>query len=810
MPSVMMRVADQMRTGGYLPSGSDALGRAVKARLASILANETTQPLHVQPLPRPSVNLTVWLSAQQLAVAQRLGEPAGLSVGETATALLIRDFDDQAQASRQPEKAADPPAATLGALGRALGVAVRPEQVRMLAALHALDAQEGASRPPRVLFCEAGTGTGKTLAYLGYALDELAAHPTRRVMVAAPSFALLQQIGNELARFGPDAPRTVFLAGQSEWVSETALKALIEEDKQIDSEVAKALRKWARTGGDGSRPRWSMGSLLQEVADFALSDDVTVAQRSDDDDAGWKAYQKQFIDAAQARLVVLTHSMLAHLVKYRLMLQLRASRGEETIADAAKDWMALAPEERSQRLHERLNEALASLGLEEGCERLPDVDLLIIDEGHAIEDAFAAAFGVFASLRSVLRDARELHAQHPVAVPHAARQRLEEMVGRIQALGADKGSDDLVALDAQQALLDDLIAALQEAVSLKKSSTRAVKTQASRSPEYRRVAALAASLDVARRSARAGARNTGAFLHWSPQRDYPRISVGKLWLDRELHYLWTVVTQRTALVSGCLYEEMPKPSCESLRRALAVPPAATLAMEPIHARWQVEPVTLCMVPFMQRLDGKARFIRPKYAPSGQRSAEDLAPWVGDVLGYLRQVQATSVGGILVLGTAFSDLHAIAGGLASPGHGWTLLVQRPGVKLAGLRKDFLRLSRDSKVILLATGAAWTGFDLHDPQTPDALSDLVILNAPFGVFTQSVSRLRRQSSKSGHFDVAGQALLLVRQAVGRLVRSPDTPSNRRIHWLDARIHTPEMIGMMSAIRRFLARYRTVTVG
>jgi hypothetical protein len=43
-----------------------------------------------------------------------------------------------------------------------------------------------------------------------------------------------------------------------------------------------------------------------------------------------------------------------------------------------------------------------------------------------------------------------------------------------------------------------------------------------------------------------------------------------------------------------------------------------------------------------------------------------------------------------------------------------------------------------------------------------------------------------------------------------RTPGTPSNRRIHWLDARIHTPEMVGMMAAIRRFLARYRTVTVG
>ena len=807
MPSVMLRVADAMRTSGYVPEDRDRLGVAVKTRLAAILADPAAQTLQSNPLPRPSINMTVWLSVQQTEAAQRLGSDQGLSVGETATALLIRDFDQWLEARRKPavEPATTP--ASYGALGRALGAGVRHEQIRMLKELRTLTSESSGPAGPRVLFCEAGTGTGKTLAYLGHAIDELKAHPKHRVMVAAPTFTLFQQIGNELARFGKDAPTAVYLAGQSEWVSETAIKALIDEGEQIPPDQAEAVRAWARTGGDGSRPRWSVGALLQVVPGFALSDDVTVVQRLDDDDRGWKAYQEQFQHASSARLVVLSHLMLAHLVKYRLMLQLRASKGDDTVHESAQEWIAMPPEQREERLHERLNRALASLGLEEGCDRLPDIDLLIIDEGHAIEDAFASAFGMFVSLRSVIKDARNLQLEHPGAITHAARQALEDVLNKAQALGANRDADAVVSLELSPGLFEQLIGALRAASAMKKSASRATKDAAARSSEFRRISALAAALDVARQSVRGGSRNAAAFMHWSPQRDYPRISVGKLWLDRELHYLWTVVTQRTALVSGSLYEEMPKPSCESLRRSLAIPPAAVMTMEPIHAPWQIAPVTLFMVPLLHRLDGKARYIRPKYSESGLRSPEEMVPWLEDVVGYLRQVQSTSAGGVLVLGTAFADLLGIAEAIGAPPQGWTLLLQRPGLKLAGLRKEFLARSKTSKVMLLATGAAWTGFDLHDPETPDALTDLIILNAPFGVFTQTVARIRRQSTNGGHFDVATQALVLVRQAVGRLVRSPDTAANRRIHWLDARIHTPEMVGMMVAIRRFLARYKTV---
>jgi len=89
--------------------------------------------------------------------------------------------------------------------------------------------------------------------------------------------------------------------------------------------------------------------------------------------------------------------------------------------------------------------------------------------------------------------------------------------------------------------------------------------------------------------------------------------------------------------------------------------------------------------------------------------------------------------------------------------------------------------------------------------------VIINAPLGLFKRTVSRMHRASQKgTDYFEMSALALILFRQAVGRLVRSPQTPKNRRIHWLDARIHDPSKKGIYSPIVRFLSRYRSIPVG
>lgn len=844
MPSLMIRIADAMRVEGYMPSNNAELARAAKAKLAGILASPEAATLDDKPIPRASVHASVWVSAVETARLEALAGATGMSPGETASALLLRDFDDWMQARKAPARPAT--VTQDDALHRALarrGSQPRQEQLSMLMAMRKLDAGD----PPKVLFCEAGTGTGKTMAYLAYVIDHLKAQPAARAMVAAPSFGLLAQIGMELATFGEEAPEAVFLAGQNEWISKAALQDILaDRGASLPAGQESSLRAWLGNGGDGSRPAWSMASLLAACPEFPFADDVTVIQRHDDEDPGWKAYEEQFARAATARLVVLTHAMLANLTKRRLFAQARALRADtefqaelkvkleewrktnEAIREkypkpvksqkgktkrarrsktdfqsALDDSGQIAGDDREQRFYEVMNPAMMEAKSDAGLDRLADVDLLVIDEAHLIEDAFANAFGEYIAIRTLVKFGQQLHDEHNV-FPQGALLHLQNFEQECRRKGREVGADESLALDETD-ILSRLSVALEAAITPKKGAGKAASAAALKSRPAQRLAAIKRICDLITGGS---GQHMAGYMHWSPMLDYPRLSLGKLRLDREMHYVWTVVAKRTALVSGTIYEEIPRPSCEGMRKALAVPFDAMVTISPIHARWQIDPVTLMIAADVSTASGRRRLVRP---PANLAEAERTplrSAWLDDVSSYIAEAHRSATGGLLVLGTAFADVADIHARLQN--RGLQLITQKPGVRMDGLRNEFLAASKDKKrPILLAVGAAWTGFDLHDPKNPDALTDLVILNAPLGVFNRTVARLRRASQSRGNFEISAQALTLVRQAVGRLVRSPETPHNRRIHWLDARIHDQKMKGIFAPITRFLARYKTVAV-
>lgn len=803
MPSLMIRVADSMRTDGYMPANNAELARSVKAKLAGILSSPKAPPLDDKPIPRASVHASIWVSASESSRLEALAGNTGMSTGETASALLLRDFDEWTSAQKAP-----PPeiqsSGQESALHRALarnGGSPREEQVSMLMALRKLDA--GAA--PKVLFCEAGTGTGKTLAYLGYVIDSLQSNPAARAMVAAPSFGLLEQIGLALASFKDEAPAAAFLAGQSEWISRSALRDMLDDRGYSLPPAQEAqLRDWLNTGGDGQRPAWSLASLLEAAPGFPFADDVTVVDRSDDEDPGWIAYENQFKIAATARLVVLTHAMLANLTKRRLFAQSRALRGNENFQMAIADWKALSADQRDQRFHEMMNAAMSQEDSDAGCDRLPNVDLLVIDEAHSIEDAFANAFGQYISLRSLVHLAQHLHKENPGVFRPDSITALQQIEADLRRF--DHGPDEVVSI-SDSGVLARINQALEAAIKPRNGAPKAAAALALRTRTGMRLSSLFRICDLIVKSSNFGQAGMVGYMHWSPMRDYPRLSLGKMNLSREMHYVWTVVAQRTALVSGTLYEEIPRPSCETLRRTLAVPFDATVTMAPIHARWQIEPVTLMIAAEASTASGRPRLFRPSSSlPEAMRNPLRDA-WLDDVADYVLEAYKSAAGGLLVLGTAFADISGIESRLSA--HNLPLIAQRPGARMDGLRTQFLKSARSSRPILLAVGAAWTGFDLHDQDNKNALTDLVIINAPLGVYNRTVAKLRRAAQGANYFELSAQALILVRQAVGRLVRSPETPKNRRIHWLDARIHDPKRKGLYAPIVRFLSRYRSIPV-
>lgn len=308
--------------------------------------------------------------------------------------------------------------------------------------------------------------------------------------------------------------------------------------------------------------------------------------------------------------------------------------------------------------------------------------------------------------------------------------------------------------------------------------------------------------------------NVKAIMHWSPTRKFPRITMGKSNLRREFDFLWTNIAQKSLLVSGTLYEEDPLPSCETSRQKLGVSASSIMSVAPIHAAWQIDPVTIFMVRPVADMNGRDRYQRPTIDADAnddvQMSQAALRKaWIDDVSDYAHRAIQSAKGGTLIACTAFDDITAISKQLEVRGH--HLVVQKKGMALSGLRLQFLALCRKAKEtstpypVLIATGGVWTGFDLHDPEVPNALTDLIVPNSPMGLQTTSMGMLLHEGSK--YMGISSHATLLTRQVMGRLVRSPDTPHNRRVHWLDARIHRSNWAGMTSGIRRFLAKYKQV---
>ena len=817
MPSVTVRIPDSIRKSGYIEKPATAkdqewIAAAVKARLAAILTRaEIETPKRA--IMEVSVHASIWLNAADHARLVALGVPNELSIGEVITALLLLDaFAVAAERSRASETPKVPPKwPQLQRALHCLGLSERPEQTRFYGVLQTF---ADTPRPtPAVLFAEAGTGVGKTLAYLmatySFLHDSTSAKPALAcAALAVPTFALMDQAMHEWARLQKARGRpiaTATLVGQGEFVSVQALRTLA--DTLDDPDLIKRIAKWIAAGGPSPngaliRSRWTVASLKRIAPDLPHVDSITLTNRDDDEDEGYLAYREQWERLPQCSMIVMTHAMLASLVRKRLVAQGKVLKSSKAIKEAVATWSATVPARREQRLYEVLNSIYADADIDDGLDSLPDLDWLVVDEAHGLEDAFSRVLSQRLSLSSLRNDLQKLHERYPRQVSAAAVSGMDTMWQQMQEHRLASPDNVLPLHSTDRVALAGLADILHGVVKIKASAQLTDAT-------FRRVAQVARSVDLA---LSVGERSEGS-IDWSPNRKWPRLSVGRLNLSRELHYLWTVVAQRSVLVSGTLYEEVPQLSCESLRRILAVPFEAQVTMEPVHASWQNSLVTACIISSTSAPDGRARFVRPTpskgVASDTPAVVNEYAAWVGDIGAYLVEAHRVAVGGMLVLGTAFADLAAVSAWLA--GHmDAPILVHQKGVALANLREQYLSYAREGvRPVLLAVGGAWTGFDLHCPENANALTDLVVLNAPFGAIARTMSREERVRRANGFYEVIAQCLLLLRQGVGRIVRSPDTPPNRRIHWLDARIHRADMSGLFNPIKRFFTKYKIIEV-
>lgn len=255
------------------------------------------------------------------------------------------------------------------------GFEERPAQARMMALV------EQAFRDDGVLAVEAGTGTGKTFAYLVPAI-RWAAETGEKVVIATHTIALQEQILRKdlpvvAEALGLDV-KAALVKGRGNYLCRRKVADALDQDaRQVgeperDPEEAEALVRigqWVRDNDEGSRAELGF-SPPAELWEDLRSDRDSCLRSKCSYHARCYYYQARRA-SAKAEILIANH----HLVMADLALKAALSSGAE--AEDGRD------------------------GGQDGV--LPAYRRLIIDEAHHLEDVAGSYFGVEVSRVGVLR-----------------------------------------------------------------------------------------------------------------------------------------------------------------------------------------------------------------------------------------------------------------------------------------------------------------------------------------------------------------------------------------------------------------------
>src|SRR4051794_31447311 len=239
----------------------------------------------------------------------------------------------------------------------------RPQQLEMASAV------EGAMRDGHHLLVEAGTGVGKSFAYLLPAIDYAVKHK-KRVVISTHTISLQEQLIDKdiplLRSVYPDEFTAVLVKGRSNYLCQRRLEQarsrqnfLFDEQRQLDS--LWTIEDWATHTTDGSL------ADLPAVPDRDVWDKVA-AEHGNCLGKKCRFYDGCFWQAAKRRMqggniLVVNHALFFSDLALRMA----------------------------------------------GVNYLPKYDLVILDEAHTVEDVAAQHFGVRISESSIRYNLRMLY-----------------------------------------------------------------------------------------------------------------------------------------------------------------------------------------------------------------------------------------------------------------------------------------------------------------------------------------------------------------------------------------------------------------
>ncbi len=716
----------------------------------------------------------------------------------------------------------------------------RPEQTLCYRAL--LDSL----KKGKIGMVEASTGSGKTIAMFTAAFDLL--DKKGRLVIAVPTLAVLDHFVREYGRISlpnrKDLPFLRILVGKNEFVSKKELTHFLKAAKEDLSGAGKwtknlqEIEDWIACGAPPASPllypaHWLVGSLLEIAPDFP-ADEVRLPRDKkdhDQDDRGYLAYREQFTSEGSDREIVLcTHAMVAmDILRRRTSI---GDEGQDLLTDPRKELSDLFDQlsslkkegKATSRLEEETREAKRKdihRQIEEKKERvaqiidacaatsqIPRFDYLIVDEAHSFESSVSAALSQEVSLRGL---SRKLQA---AGMSKNRMNAFKKIVERIQELSLSESGDtqSLVIPRHEEAtrLLHGLVALVSAFVG-KTGPKRKKKTE---EPDEAPPASLSEIRKILETLAKGTSpdNNIRSEIRFSPVREYPRVVFGKKTVQGDLSFLWGSL-KGGACVSASLYlPTLGGVSGKIAARILAIPAGRLLENPPIVCPWIFESVESVFIP---GTPGSPEFFSSRPPSRSEKLTLEqrecrMDEWVGDVAPILSRIHETAAGGTIVLLTSYERSAKFREALAPKVGEEALLVASPEFPLREQKKAFERLTRDGiRPLWLAVGSAWTGLDINGEawgiakEQDNILTDLVVPALPYGV-NQSVTHVHRRDMAPEIPWDKYHAYMLMKQALGRLVRRSGTPKNRRIFILDGRLTDPKMKGYTSDTRSLLLPY------
>jgi len=657
---------------------------------------------------------------------------------------MIGIRDDTAPAPAPPSRAPELSArafAEAGWLQENLGLEHRPGQERMANAVAA------AFRDDSPLLFEAGTGIGKSLAYLVPGIIH-ATDCGRQMIVSTHTISLQEQIeGKDLPlcrRLFASAPelaryasfRSTVLVGKSNYLCTSRLShALAERASLFDDSGYDELQRiatWADTTESGLRHDLAPPPS-PEVWDAVNADSSSCSRRTCDCERCF--YQRARARVRSAQVIVVNHALLFSLI----------NAGGARAEGAGPDVSGV----------------------------LFPGDFVVLDEAHTVSEVAEESFGLALSSLGIERTLKHLY--NP-------RTRRGIMKKRGDAEFRQRISDALDASGQFFGFLEGSLLKERAVVRVREPGAAEPLLSEPLSALERALAKVADTLEEG--------RERDELLEQRARLRAIRGGVDEwLGLSNEGHVYWaekggrkqSIVTLRSAPVDvapeleRCLFGAGVAVLCTSATLALA----GDLALFAASVGASSARALLAESPLDFEHNMRVFVASDIPAPSAQDtrlSIDALADYVGFCC-------ARVAGGSLVLFTSYRDMQAVAAivGPLLAAEGRSFLIQGGGVS----RTELAQQMRDAgNAVLFGTDSFWTGVDVPG----DALSQVVIARLPFSPPTHPISEAKAELIRDRGGDpfnelTLPEALIKFRQGVGRLIR---TQSDRGlITVLDSRI-------------------------